>query len=251
MLYVVFCSGIKRSASTWSYNVCRHITSLKALALNGKSFAQYSSDTDFTLNEIEKNIAANEPNVKNMDIIGVIKAHELGPHSKQLLSQNLVSNIYTIRDPRDCIASMEKFWPRTDGKTFDDRIRAFQRWLIDGDAFAEDKHSLIIRYEDMQKDAMAQIARIAKHLNVNCNEKVLKEIFDATSVEASQRHIDQIVKEKTVSERVYCRVTQLHENHLGGGQVGRWRDELSLENQAKVECAFYPWLVKFGYDMTA
>jgi|GEM_PF-6065738 len=250
MLNIVLCSGIKRSASTWSYNVCRHITSRMAQASDGESFAQYSSNTDATLKQLEKSFKARQVEGQNLNITGVIKAHELGSHTRQLIARGLVSNVYTIRDPRDCIASMEKFWPRTPDTTFDDRIRAYQYWLIGGESFYQDEHSLIIRYEDMRKDPIAQITRIVKLLKVSCEEHILKEISDATNAETSQNHIDQMVKEKTNSNRAYCKLTHLHENHLNGGQVGRWRNELSLEEQVKVETAFYPWLVKFGYELT-
>ena len=247
MLRIILCSGIKRSASTWSYNVCRQLGARIAKATGAQFFAEYANDTDAMLLALEKKYTDRQTAGGDPSIVAVIKAHESGPRTRRLAKAGQLHNVYTIRDPRDCLASMETFWPRENGETLDDRIREFQHWLIDGESFVQDGASMIIRFEAMRADPRAEIARIAAYLKVRCEDKTLADINDATSEETSKKLIDQIVKEKSGPDRVFHRPTQLHENHLDGGRIGRWRDDFSDEEQRKIETAFHPWLIGFGY----
>jgi hypothetical protein len=45
--------------------------------------------------------------------------------------------------------------------------------------------------------------------------------------------------------------TQIHENHVQGGIIGRWREELAPDMQDLLNQELGPWLRMFGYDRTA
>ena len=239
-----------RSGSTWSYNVCKIFGGRVAENRKFNFHSDFAYDIDSLIQKMSKKAARTKSN-----IFGVVKAHDVGMRTKKKISEGKIKNIYTIRDPRDCFASMEKFMPRFEGVEIDDRIREFQRWLILGDEFFGDDVSLIIRYEEMVENNIKQIRRIANFLEIKRTDKLILNISNATSVAASQEIIKQMIEtgkgvEKfkvAGKEKRFHPESQLHENHLNGGTIGRWRTELTEENQQKIHTAFSPWLIKFGY----
>ena len=235
-------SHIKRSGSTWSFNVCREMGAHVARSSKRKLFSDYRGDTDLIIRDLSKTDRQD-----NTRTVAVIKSHSPGIKTRNWAGQGKIKNICTIRDPRDCFASYERFWPKENGESIESRIEDFRSWLELADGFSNDGYSLLIRYEDMIANSLEQIRRISDYLGIRCSEDLLKEIATSTGVEAGQAIIDRMVAGKSGNERVFNPVTQLHENHLNGGEIGRWRNDLPAEIQEKVHTAFLPWLIKFGY----
>lgn len=242
MTQVILCSGIKRSASTWSFNVCRELGAHIARTTKGKLISGYDDDTDSLIRKLSEKDARD-----GTETVAVIKSHLPGVKTQEWARQGKIRNISTIRDPRDCFASLEGFWPQEDGKSIESRIRDFRPWLEYAESFSDDGCSLLVRFEDMTADPLGQIRRINDYLEMDRDEELLEKISISTSVAASQAIIDKMTRNKTDGVRVYHRKTQLHENHLNGGKIGRWRADLTPEVQDKVHTAFLPWLTKFGY----
>jgi len=46
---------------------------------------------------------------------------------------------------------------------------------------------------------------------------------------------------------LYDEVTQIHRGHIGDGSVGKWRHQLTAEQQEALTAHFAPFLAKFGY----
>ena len=207
-----------------------------------KLFSDYRGDTDLIIRDLSKTDRQD-----NTRTVAVIKSHSPGIKTRNWAGQGKIKNICTIRDPRDCFASYERFWPKENGESIESRIEDFRSWLELADGFSNDGYSLLIRYEDMIANSLEQIRRISDYLGIRCSEDLLKEIATSTGVEAGQAIIDRMVAGKSGNERVFNPVTQLHENHLNGGEIGRWRNDLPAEIQEKVHTAFLPWLIKFGY----
>jgi hypothetical protein len=243
MIRLVICSGIKRSASTWSFNVCRHLAEARARVTGARFLSEYANHTDDLIKRLSGEAAA-----KDGDLIGVIKAHEPGKGTVGSIRRGKIRNVYTIRDPRDCLASMEQFWQREKNETFERRINEFLFWLRYAEIFLADGASHVVRYEDMIGDPAAEIRRIAKYLDLKCDAALIADIAEKTSPEASQSLIDEMNKGKADADgRLFNSLTQLHERHLGGGTVGRWRAAFEGDTLVQVERAFAPWLEKLGY----
>jgi hypothetical protein len=81
------------------------------------------------------------------------------------------------------------------------------------------------------------------------SDQARREIDDATNMEASRKIAEAVAaKKKSGGSRRADRATQIHANHIQGGTVGRWRDELSPEVTRRLDAEWGHWLAMFGYD---
>src|SRR5947207_933644 len=98
---LVLCTGILRSGSTWSFNVCRLMAKVVAGRENLPLWTGYMLP--------EKSEAFFERCGDAQPGPTVIKAHSLGPRGMELLRTRRAKAVCTYRDPRDCVASMMTF----------------------------------------------------------------------------------------------------------------------------------------------
>jgi len=122
--------------------------------------------------------------------------------------------------------------------------------------FRDSRRILLVRYEQMMADRAGTIARIASHLGFNLDERAIGRIDERTNLATSQG-IAQGLKSRPGGQ--YRRdgahrvdpTTLLYDNHIAGGTVGRWKQELSAEDQGFLTRFFAPWLVTLGYGSAA
>jgi hypothetical protein len=237
-LPLIFSTGMLRSGSTWAFNVCRLMAQVGA----GKSpiWCGY-----LTLEQTEEFLASNNGVVPGLT---VIKTHGVGPLAQRTITKGMATAVCTYRDPRDCVASMMMFA----GEPFDvavERVRAGLEML---DAYTRRGQTLFIRYEDMIADRLAQVRKIAAHLELVLDDRVLRRIDQLTGIEHSKeicrqlsdRPQDQIIS--AMNHRVDPE-TWLHDNHIQSGQAGRWKNEMSEDQIDVLERAYGPWLDRLGY----
>jgi hypothetical protein len=179
----------------------------------------------------------------------VIKAHDLGPASLAAVRSGRAKAVCTFRDPRDCVASDVQFM----GYPFEICVKRISGTLEPLRIYQNTPHILLVRYEDMMAERGREIRRIATHLGLNISDDLVRQIDEKTNVQSSGRVCDGL-KHKSAEQVMQVAthrvdpVTQLHENHLNGGKIGRWRDELSREQIAYMTEFFAPWLIKLGYE---
>ncbi len=94
---VIFCSGMTRSASRWSYQV---YLILEKLRTPDKHISRrYLGEDDAHIDEsLARALSAKEGAV-------VFTSHTFGKRSVQMVLKGLAKNLYTYHDPRDSIAS--------------------------------------------------------------------------------------------------------------------------------------------------
>ena len=243
MVTVVCCSGIMRSASTWSYNVCRELAVRAATRRSEALALGYSNDTDLTLAGWLR-----QAREQNLVLRGVMKAHVIGPRTRAAIARGRVGNVFTIRDPRDAMASMLLFGQEKSEAEKTDLIESYRQVLEQGLAFLGDGHSLVVRYEEMVGDPRAQIRAIAGYMHTQVTQAGIAAIDAATGTERAATVVARLETETPPGVDHFDPVTNLHVSHLHGGIVGRWRRELSPDFAARLQQAFRPYLQAYGYE---
>ena len=238
----ILCTGIVRSGSTWSFNVCRHLGQLLARQRGGPCTSGYAGEAELEQNMGVLTAAPGRGTV-------VLKAHALGPVAVSAVRAGRAVAVCTFRDPRDCVASDLTFLK----KSFDDCVRRVSHNLTYLSHYRSSRHTLFVRYEDMMANPLRQVMRVAAHLGVDAGESDLRRI-DAMTGPPAARSIAAGLRFRPPEQVLYSdarRVdpaTHLHENHIHSGRVGRWRDELPADQQDLLTDVFHPWLVELGYE---
>jgi hypothetical protein len=101
-----------------------------------------------------------------------------------------------------------------------------------------------------------EIRRIARHLGLPSDISIVSQVDARTNLQTSKQLCEQI-KNRTDAQVMQIdshRVdpqTHLHENHIDNARIGRWRDELSVDQGRYLTELFEPWLLKWGYETQA
>jgi hypothetical protein len=161
-----------------------------------------------------------------------------------------VRNIFTIRDPRDCVASRQL----KTKDTFENSLRLIiQNLSAYYPYYRKYNNTFFIRYEEMMQDAHRFIKSIAAHLRVTLHDDVASRIHEETSIE-NARKIAESLSARPPDTLIHDRdhlvdpLTMLHDNHIQGGICGRWRDEYTTEQKKVLMNALRPWLLVLGYE---
>jgi hypothetical protein len=237
---ICICNGIIRSGSTWSFNVCRML---------GERFAhrtcQAFGGAYLTAEGLDEYLQ-NDVYVRSG--IAVIKAHAVGPVAADWIRTGKAKAVCTLRDPRDCVASDIQF---TD-KGFDHSVQRVVASLRSLATLRDFGRTLFIRYEDMMTDRLWQIKRIGAHLQIAIDAGEAEAIDEKTNIYAS-RKICQGLSSRTDDQTDVVLenhrrdlVTLLHDNHIGTGKVGRWKQDLTVEQGRMLTKIFAKSLVVLG-----
>lgn len=203
---VVLCTGVMRSASTWSYNVCRVIVGMVAEKLGMPFYSQYMEEE-----ELEKFLLS-DASLNNGAM--VVKAHRVGLNAIMLTRKGIVKNVCTIRDPRDCVASRRLF----KDETFETSVNLVKSSFYSPMRLQDE--TLYVDYKDIIDDPVLEIRWIMEHLNIQSpdNSIVAAHIHDALTMDK----VKEINPEGEVDS-----ATEFHKNHTHGGIIGRWQEELN------------------------
>jgi hypothetical protein len=235
------CNGLIRSGSTWSFNVCRELSKLLARQTDELVKSGYLEPV-----QLEHFVTKKWP---AMTAPSVIKVHDIGPAALAALRSGSASAVCTFRDPRDCVASDMVFM----GFPFEVSVKRIGGTLELLRLYQSTASILLVKYEDMMMDRPREINRIAAHLGVRVDESLVRQIDAMTNIESSKRlcaglgdrPADQVRK---VANHLVDPVTHLHQNHINGGTIGRWKSEFSIDQLRFMTEYFEPWLLKMGYE---
>jgi hypothetical protein len=234
---MIFCTGMLRSGSTWSFNVCRLLAQVAGRQRNQPFWAGY-----LTLEQCERFLSQSNGRFPGPT---VVKAHGLGPLAMRHLTMEQAKAVCTFRDPRDCVASLMQFT----NERFDIACARILEGLRMLDLYPQDQ-TLFIHYEDLLGDRLAQVRKIAAHLSISPEESLLRRIDELTSIEKS-REICRDLTNRPDTQVIHSenhRVdpkTWLHHNHIQDGRSGRWRDQLTDEQVDHADQIFAPWLARW------
>ncbi len=231
---VILVTGVMRSGSTWAFIVCRVLAEIAASHFGLKSFATYLEDDE--LRELL------ESSIDHPNTVAVIKSHSTPPLAVYHVGEGCAKNVCTLRDPRDCVASRRLFKPDESLSTATMRVKA--TWE-DAMRFGDD--TLWVPYDRLMGDPVMVVQAIANYLLLGISEAQAQEIADALSLD-ELGGIPEAVNDRihfTTDDGVVDTATLMHEAHLSGGKVGRYKEEMSrdeikfVEANMKDELKFY------------
>ncbi|AFY72174.1 sulfotransferase (plasmid) [Thalassoporum mexicanum PCC 7367] len=230
-----------RSASTWSYNVCKSILAAVNQIYNAGYVGEFDAVDAFLQNKTF-------PEHQHI----LLKAHTPGKQTLAAIVDGQIKNIFTYRDPRDSLCSRMQF----EGKEFKLAMWGVIYNLIYYDWYQNNSQTLFINFKDIMGQPAQEIARIADYLGVSLSKEICEQIAIDNGLKKSQKVIEnlsQLPQEQLFheGERVIDKSTLLQTGHIAGAKTGRWRDELDRKQQIVTNTVFAPWLVSLGYETEA
>lgn len=217
---IVYCAGMRRSASTLQYNIVRRILEISGV---GESVHKGNninpSEHLFSLLREDKNR------------IYVYKNHFV---RKDILSRDDTVVFSTYRDLRDVVTSMINFQKTTDFAI------AFEQL---GRLVPRDTHFSLLKnksyrrkYEDFYNDIYAEVESISNFLHVDIGDNQILKIAN----ELNRSRIKNVSNQK---------ISLLAPHHVNDGSVGQWKTALNETQIRIIENKYSNWLVANGYEL--
>jgi hypothetical protein len=230
-----WCLGTYASASTWIYNVTLKV----AAAL----YSDRSVVGRFVTNHLELDIL-DEPAV-----IPIVKTHDVDAQAEMVLGQRAEVILISIRDPRDCLASLLTYQKLS----FDDALGKIARSATTSARLADHPRAIVLQYEGGFYDDIGTIDQIAPsfggQLTLSNRHRVFNQtrrgviealIADLDSLPTVYHHVDPL--------ETLDLATQWHRHHAGRtGETGRWQRELTQAQRYAVEEQLRSFMQRFGY----
>lgn len=243
---IVLSAGMPRAGSGWHYNLVHDLMATTGCDDARDIRAKYQLENILT--EVNCNIGVLSLRrltlVTRPALLGhtfVIKAHSAPTiWARALIQGGIMRATYIYRDPRDAMLSafdygrrvLEKqgrpnaFSHLTDfQKTADffmEYVQGWERWM-------KTPGVLKVRYEDLLADYNTQAGRLAQFLGLDQKEAAVQAVVEkyrpAGDVQAQQG------------------------THFFKGQVGRFRERYSAEEQKALAARFGRYLEKMGYEI--
>lgn len=221
---IVIVSGMPRSGSTWSYNVCRQILDQAGMPLDPAT-GLYGDGGE--IDEVVERGPA--PGAALL-----VKCHIPGRRTVAAMKAGRLRNIYTYRDPRDAVASLR----RTFGTSFKNAVRVMHRWLRFIDDVADLDGSLGIDYRQIETAPEGAITAIAETLGVELRPGRAAAIAAALGRDEMRKQATAGLGETArLASIEHDIVTGLTRNHIPHDEQSDWRRDLSAS-----EGRFATWL---------
>lgn len=217
-MIIVVC-GMQRSASTWSYNVCREVAHRAGLEIDPSS-GQYGSE------DMVEKVSEGVP--RNTALL--LRNHWLDPAMLDLIKRREVRAVYTVRDPRDVVASILY----TFGNNFKNAVRDLERSLSIMEALKAGDSALVLRFPDIMSSPERMVSEIADYLGMPVSEDDARSITDALSREKLRQKSTSLSpeKQKVYNGFSYDSETLLLDNHIRLDRPADWQEHLS-ESQGR------------------
>lgn len=234
----VCCTGMARSGSTWSYNVCRELLD----ATGGPVIAGYYGEG------AELDAFVESRGLEGFPGHVLLKFHQPADRLLGMICDGRARNVFTLRDPRDCIRSRMDF----EAKPFDDALMGVAGNLIMYNLYAGAADTLFVRYEAMSVDPAREVRRIADYLGLAPGDDEIHRIAEATGLAAAQQKVDGLGARKDagvieVAGRRVDTETCLQTGHIRDGRHGGWREALSTIEKVTANAVLREWLIGLDY----
>jgi Sulfotransferase domain len=224
---IVLCNGMPRSASTWSFNVCRLL--LKDLRPDATLYGRYHEN----LAEVIDPLCGSYDHV-------VLKCHTLDQRGRELCRSGVARAIYTHRDPFDAIHSAMVMFRHT----FDDALESIRRSLELYEFHRSTGEAHIVSYDAIVRKPQKAIADVAAYLDLDAAPEVIGRVAVETSVEAMKEIARQVGGERRgirTPRSIYDPETQVHRDHIRDGRTGHARHYLSPDQLRRAEEVLAPY----------
>jgi hypothetical protein len=236
---VHWCLGVFSSGSTWLFNTVR------------KCAAEARPDRPVVTKFVYELLSV--PEETSDDRITIVKSHYTEAEAEQALRLRAAAIWISVRDPRDCVASMIRYG----GYTFADAVDAVEASALSCARVASDAGATVFRYEDGFIEDIATLDRIADGFRAALSPAARQRIHEEMQRSAIERFIDAFATMPTVLGDVgagtaYDDETHWHTHHANrSGEIGRWHHELSGDGIVEIETRLAAWMQRFGYDPSA
>ena len=234
----VSCTGMARSGSTWSFNVCRELLEATGEPL----IAGYYGEAEALDAFIES---------RGLEVFPghvLLKLHQPAEQLLGMICEGRVRNVFTLRDPRDCVRSRMAF----EGRPFEDALMGVAGNLIMYNLFVGVTDTLFVRYEEMTVDPATEVRRLAGHLGLAPDEGEVSRIVAATDLEAARRKVAGLDQRRDagmmeIGGRRIDAETCLQMGHIRDGRAGAWREALDPAERITASAVLREWLIGLGY----
>ena len=218
---LVVCCGMYRSGSTLQYQIASAIVE------------HYCKGKRLEWNR-EIDIESVLKNAQSQDC--VLKVHDFTKQIEQAAKGNDVRFIYAHRDIRDVVVSLA----RKNLSSFNDVINSgiIEGMLRNDLGWNRQSPLLVSRYSDLLQNLEHEISRIGKFLDVEMDNSFAKQVFDDCNIENQKKKIEKFSSEELVetgTSKKFDPVSLLHFNHIAGGHIDGWVDQLSHDQVAAIE----------------
>ena len=228
---IILCVGLPRSASTWAYNAVLML-------------CRQHADSIGIFSDVYHDIFAE---IIRLNKVIVIKAHNPNNKLLELVSSFGGKIIITVRDPRDCVASLiEAFNYRTITA-----IEYVQNSCESIKSIDVNHQNLLIRYEDIS-GRLEVVGQIARELGLPENDATQRVVADALLPEKIRSEIIRLTNEGVLDAanpaQSWIEETHWHPNHLGDGRTGKYQDLLTPIDAVTIGRNNRFFLERFGYE---
>ncbi len=241
MLYVS--AGMPRAGSGWFYNVMHDL----AVAGGGEDARRIRERFHLQglLTEVNCNIGVLSD--ARLTLVGlpallghtfVIKTHS-APHrlARWLIRRGRLKAAYIFRDPRDAALSAYEYGKRmreagrpnafSPLETIEQALQFMVHYLWVWEQWTALPQVLVVRYEDLRTHFDRELARLAQFMGLSPDHPAVQEI-----------------------RRRYAPGVKIEHQglHFHKGQVARFREVFSPQEQALAQQLFAPYLARMGYE---
>jgi hypothetical protein len=233
---LIFCSGMPRSGSTWSYNVSKML-----LAKDGTGAG---IDADFATSPAQVAEKLKSWNGVNPLVLKFQKAPE---QVFTMLANDEAFNVFTYRHPLQAIASWREIFRLETSQAIEVMCEA----LSDMDRYRSLPNSLFIPMHEIVESTPQAVEKLAFHLRIDVDPNTLLDLSQKTSLE-SMREISMALATRSPTTLVdvghsrYDPETHLHVRHVTQALMRDYRSVLSQAEQEMCSSALAKWHSTFA-----
>jgi hypothetical protein len=231
---LVFCDGMPRSASTWSFNVVMQL--LRRAYVGEQVHGGYGEN-------VAEFLAAAPPTMSHV----VLKCHTLDHVGRALAQTKAAKAVYTWRSVSDALASFMTMF----GYDFDHALSMMHQSLELYQFHLQNGNSVTVGYREITEQPLDAIERISKYLGLQLDVQIIADIGDEMSLEQMAKKVKAVEAKDESSliklpNTIYDPETLLNQHHILDGRSGFWSEKLTIEQLQQVEelVQKYPQLVE-------
>jgi hypothetical protein len=205
---IVFCAGLRSSASTLQYQIAKHLVESNNLGFG------FTRAHNRTLDCFK---------IKDAKYI-VVKTHKLHKKEHDKIANSDAKILMTVRDLRDQLCSLMQ---RKD-YNFDGAFSHMLAYKNEQSEWLEFENKMLtFRYCDFANDIENHVYKIANFLGIPVTQIEALDIANKYSLENNRK--------------------RLGPKHITDARVGKYKEMLTKEQIAKIEHGAGNWLKKYGY----
>jgi hypothetical protein len=227
--------GMPRSGTVWVMNVIQKLGSL-----TGRSMKRMNANTP---QEVEAAVRSYSYGTHTL-----VHFHDVPDVVPQVSRESFVRIFYNFRDPRDVVVSQM----RLHDVSFEAAVEKVQIAIAHFANIFKAERVLIIPYFHILESPRAVIHFVANHMGVVVKQEHLALVEEATSIERHREKMEKVLRGEGnlhstntgVRDIKHDSETFINDRHIQSGKIGRWKEELSEDQQVQVNEAFKEFVEK-------